>query len=278
MNQNALRGRRTFLFESLERRNPLAGNVTAEVVGGSLFLEGDSSANAVQVRQLSETSWEVRGFGTRINGSNDVFIADDVLLDIDIDLNRGNDFVKVFNGTVGNNLFVETNQGLDTVQLINLNVNGIASITTGDESDSVLVSNVSVDGGEIVPEQQVDGGAFSLATHGGADVVVIDRLFAASAGINLGSGNDSLAMTRSGFESDLRIRAGDGTDAVSLNDVDAEADLWVHLGDGDFDALTIANSSAAAGIFRGGTGDGDTLVTSNNDFDVEIINDFEFEV
>jgi hypothetical protein len=268
MSRNAIERKRACRFESLERRNPLAGNVTAEVVGGSLLIEGDSSANSIQVRQLSDTTWEVRGFGTRVNGSNNTFVAEDVLLDINVDLNRGNDFVKVFNGTVGNNLLVETNQGLDTVQLINLDITGIADITTGDETDSVLVSDVNVEGGE--------GAGFNLATHGGADVVVIDRLFAIGATLHLGSGNDALAMTRSSFTSDLRIQASTGTDSVSLNDIDAESDLWVHLGDGDFDALAVANSSAAAGIFRGGLGDGDTLSRANNEFDAEVINDFEY--
>jgi hypothetical protein len=270
MNRNVFSRKRACKFESLEGRNPLAGNVTAEVVGGSLVLIGDSNSNSIQVRQLSESTWEVRGFGTQINGSNNAFIAEEVLLDIDVDLNRGNDFVKVFNGTVGNNLLVETNQGLDSVQLINLDITGIAGVTTGDDVDSVVVSDVNVEGGE--------GAAFSLATHGGADVVVIDRLFAIGASIHLGAGNDALAMTRSSFGSDLRIQASTGTDSVSLNDIDAGNDLWVHMGDGDFDALAVANSSAAAGIFRGGAGDGDTLSRANNEFDVEVVNDFEFDV
>jgi hypothetical protein len=261
-------------FESLERRNPLAGNVTAAVVGGTLMLEGDSGENAVQVRQLSESSWEVRGLDTRINGSNSAFIANGVLAGISADLNRGDDFIKIFNGTIAADLVVETNQGADALQFINLNVNGIANVTTGDDNDSVLVSDVEVNG--TVESETPDTGAFRLLTHGGSDVVNVDRLLATSAYINLGSGNDSLAMTRSSFDFDLRIRASDGTDAVSLNDIDAEEDIWVHMGDGDSDALSVANSSGAAGIFRGGNGDGDSLSRSDNNFGAEIENDFEF--
>jgi hypothetical protein len=261
-------------FEYLERRNPLAGNVTAAVVGGTLILEGDSSSNSIQVRQLSQTSWEVRGFDTRINGNSGTFTANGVLAGVDADLNRGDDFVKIFNGTIATDLAVETNQGADSIQLINLNVNGIADITTGDGNDSILVSDVEVNG--TIESTSADAGAFELQTHGGSDVVNVDRLLATSAYLNLGSGNDSLAMTRSSFDSGLRIRASDGTDGVSLNDIDAQDDVWVHMGDGDSDALSVANSSGARGLFRGGNGDGDSLSRSDNNFGAESDHDFEF--
>jgi hypothetical protein len=263
-------------FESLERRNPLAGNVTAAVVGGELLLNGDHSSNAVQVRQLSETSWEVRGLGTQINGSNSAFTANGVLAGISADLNRGDDFIKIFNGTITGDLLVETNQGADSLQFINLNVDGIANITTGDDVDAVLVSDVEVNGTLEAPT--ADAGAFNLLTHGSNDVVTIDRLLATSAYINLGSGNDALAMTRSTFDLNLRIRGSDGTDSVSLNDIEADAEIWVHMGDGDFDALAVANSTSPLARFRGGNGEGDTLSTANNNFDAEVENDFEFVV
>lgn len=263
-------------FESLERRNPLAGNITAAVVGGSLLLEGDSSSNAVQVRQVSEASWEVRGLGTQINGSNNTFVANNVVAGIEADLNRGDDFIKVFNGTLVTDLLIETNQGADSVQLINLNITGGADITTGDGNDAVLISDVEA-GGQVVEEQPV-GIAFYLNTNTGADVVSVDRLLANSAEFFLGSGNDVLAMTRSAFASDVRISASTGTDTVSLNDIEAIDDIWVHMGDGDSDALAVANSTATNGIFRGGSGDNDTLSTANNDFENEVINDFEFVV
>jgi hypothetical protein len=271
MNRNANGRPRVTTFESLERRNPLAGNVTAEVLGSTLLLEGDSSSNALQVRQISSTSWEVRGLGTRINGSNNVFIANDVL-GIAADLNRGNDFIKVFNGTLAADLVIEMNQGVDSVQLINLDVNGLVNITTGDSTDAVLVSDVEAN----TSVEGLEGAGFILSTHAGNDVVVIDRLMALSAAIGLGDGNDSLAMTRSFFDFDLQIRGHAGTDAVSLNDVHTETDLRVHMGDGNFDGLAVANSSATNAFFRGGDGDGDVLSTANNEFDTEFEDDFEF--
>jgi hypothetical protein len=273
MSRNSIKSSSARAFENLERRNPLAGNITAAVVGGNLILEGDNNSNAVQVRQTGEASWEVRGLGTQINGSNSAFTANGVLAGIDADLNRGNDFIKVFNGTIATDLLIETNQGADSVQLINLNINGIANITTGDDSDAVLVSDVEAN----TTVEGLEGAGFILNTHGATDSVVIDRLLAASAALHLGSGNDSLAMTRSAFDLELRIQASDGTDAVSLNDIEAE-DLWVHMGDGDFDALAVANSSATNASFRGGNGEGDTLSTANNEFTNESINDFEFVV
>ncbi len=274
MSRNTIGRKWTCRFEALEQRNPLAGNVTAEVVGGALLIEGDNSSNAIQVRQVGEASWEVRGLGTRVNGSNSAFIANGVVEGINADLNRGDDFIKIFDGILAGDLLVETNQGADSLQLINLGINGLANITTGDDPDAVLVSDVQAN----LELSEFEGPTFNLNTHGSNDSVVIDRLSVLSAAIHLGSGNDALAMTRSSSEIEFRIQASTGTDSVSLNDINAGELLWVHMGDGDFDALAVANSSAATASFRGGDGDGDTLSTAENDFGVENVNDFEFVV
>jgi hypothetical protein len=55
-------------------------------------------------------------------------------------------------------------------------------------------------------------------------------------------------------------------------------EIFVELGDGNYDALTIANSSANFASFDGGGGIGDSLVRTHNHFNTQVIPGFEFIV
>lgn len=89
--------------ESLEDRAMMAGNVTAWVARGTLYIRGDDASNGVIVRQVSSTTFTVTGTGgngllwdsTRINGGTRTQTFTNVTDDLDINMNNGNDFVEV---------------------------------------------------------------------------------------------------------------------------------------------------------------------------------------
>src|ERR1700690_4116414 len=95
-------GKRPLIFERLENRALLAGNVMVAVNGGELDITGDNANNSIQVTQLTSGAWKVTGIGTHINGGTAPFTtsgADPVTADIVIKLRGGSDSVKVSNGT-----------------------------------------------------------------------------------------------------------------------------------------------------------------------------------
>ena len=57
-------------FELLETRSLLAGNVGVIQTGGLLTITGDAAANNVQISQLANGDWLVKGIATKINGAN----------------------------------------------------------------------------------------------------------------------------------------------------------------------------------------------------------------
>ncbi len=85
--------------ECLENRPLLAGNVTTNFSGGLLTLTGDAAANNVQITQLASGAWQVKGIGTKIDGSNAAATFSGVT-DISSDLMAGNDTLSILKGNI----------------------------------------------------------------------------------------------------------------------------------------------------------------------------------
>ena len=94
--QNYLQAPR--IFESLEPRNLLAGNVTADASSGALIILGDGSANIITVTQTAPDTYKVAGTATNVNGTSSAktFYATDGIF---INMNGGNDVLTVKNLT-----------------------------------------------------------------------------------------------------------------------------------------------------------------------------------
>lgn len=88
---------RRLRFQCLERRYTLAGDVTAIVIDGDLFLTGDASANELNVGRLSSGDMEITGLaGTTINGSSSFpIVISGMTGDIHADLFAGDDDLEL---------------------------------------------------------------------------------------------------------------------------------------------------------------------------------------
>ncbi len=89
-------------FEQLERRNLMAGNVTASLVDGDLVIKGDDYSNSVVVTQFDSKTFEVSGRAaggsdTKINGKVGARVrVTGVIDDIRAQFYSGSDGINLF--------------------------------------------------------------------------------------------------------------------------------------------------------------------------------------
>src|SRR5262245_28666331 len=83
-------------LEQLEQRCLLAGNVTATVVCGNLFVVGDSQANDISIYQTTAGTIKVVGnFDTTVNSSGNPFETTCAVDDVIVSMGGGNDGVNM---------------------------------------------------------------------------------------------------------------------------------------------------------------------------------------
>lgn len=230
---------RRLQVESLERREMMAGNVTLTAQGNNLYLTGDGSRNAVDIRAVSPGVFTVKGetLGgafTKINGVangqatirgdlNNLYInlgggadslnvgtgngvALNVKYDLGIDAGSGSDWVAVRDVNVGRDIAINTGTGVhDHTYLSNVNVGDDlfvydpTSVYSGDW-DELAVNNV-----KVRDQMQIE-------FRGGNDRV--DIVSSAAEGIyaSLGAGNDTFVMNYTKPRSKFAIYGGSGYD------------------------------------------------------------------
>jgi hypothetical protein len=231
---------RRFNFERLENRTLLAGNVTTNFVGGLLTLTGDAAANSIQLTQLSNGDWRVKGIGTKINGTNSVPKFTGVT-DITTELKASNDTVSITKGTITGELDVDDgapNGGNDTVLLNKFNVGGV-DLDLADGNDTAVVTNCQV-----------------------AEVLDFD----------MGKGNDVVQLSNSSAD-DLDVDGNVGNDVAVVNNFKATTSLDVDLGNSgqDNDVATVTNSSAGIDGIDVNVDVGSNVVTMRNCTSVGLI-------
>src|SRR5262245_18342162 len=85
-------------IERLETRDTPAGNITATVSSGVLFLNGDGADNQFGLQQNSAGDVFVYGLnGTSVNGQPLVFVGRGTPAGVVADLGGGNDYLEVLN-------------------------------------------------------------------------------------------------------------------------------------------------------------------------------------
>src|SRR5436190_15905870 len=174
MGRHRVHGRQC-VFESLESRQMLAGDVTAQIHNGNLIIKGDSNDNVVAVTQ-SGTTITVTGTGTTVNGGTTPAVLtgftggiklkmkggnDGVTLtgltatELEADLGKGNDTLDIENCTVNGETELEGEKGNDTVTIdtatttetpISSRFNGVLDIDLGKGTDTLRMLNATVTG------------------------------------------------------------------------------------------------------------------------------------
>ena len=268
-------------LESLEGRWLMAGDVSANVIGGNLFIIGDDLSNHISVSDgpnagevvitgLPDGNAVATTVGGQptvtktgvtqnivivLRGGEDILDLNDLTVakNLGVSMDDGDDEVNVGTGvavtivanpnlvTVGSNALIATGTGEDTINIASLEVTGSLGIQAGTEDDHVHLGLVNLS----VSNNLVNG-----------DVVKARDLV-----INLGLGDDELTASHVGIKRAIGI-AGAGGDTVNLDHVKANHVAIALLGGEDH--VTIKHLTAVnLGIFTGGDNDEVTIEDSS---------------
>ena len=145
------------MFEVLELRRLLSGNVTAVTTGagleGTITLTGDNKSNDITIGRNGFGDYLITGNnGTTVNGAASVTFVDGHFRNIIAKMGNGDD-VLTFAGDGFNSADVEMGNGKDTVNVgpvlfhnFSANSAGNLSIDTGNGEDSVTIDDADVEG------------------------------------------------------------------------------------------------------------------------------------
>lgn len=257
-------------FERLESRALLAGNVTAQLLGQTAFVNGDSADNSVEivvdggnvvVRGLDDTTINggtadfvlaagtaiPRDFYSFLGAGNDSLSVDGVTIGrhANIQAGAGNDSVAIMGSSViGWNLNINGSGGNDTISVQDSNVTGTAKLTGGSGADLMITS-----GSNVSNHLRVNGGA------GDDDVVVDDTQVGVDARVWGFGGNDDIVFRDSTVFGDLYVSGHSGDDIVML-DSSAVGDKSRIRGGGGSDNISFVGTTLFADRLRafGGSG------------------------
>ena len=211
-------------FERLEPRHLMAGNVTVELIDGTLYLDGDDAANGIAIVG-TETPGEVRITGTPAFAGDITELNEQdgpltfvVTKDIVIRMGAGNDGVEMNNVGVPRNLSIETGAGLDRVAIGYCTMNAAVNVAWPPATESVP-------GGAIVnpaydPRLNVEQDLYSYQPlYWTPGTVGVGR----NVSISTGEGADYVFLGHTHIGRDLELRTEDGADNFIVHTVSALA-------------------------------------------------------
>jgi len=255
MNRNRRMAARRFCrFERLESRRLMAGNVTAELIHGSLYLNGDDAANGIAI-VATENPGEVRVTGTpatatdatELNGQDGplTFI---VTADIVIRMGAGNDGVELNGVSVPDDLTIETGDGVDRV---------IVGSTLMEDGGSSAPYVAWPPVGQVVPGGHTTlyaplhrtagfvevGGSLSIDTAEHSDFVFLGRTYVTGdIGLRTGNGDDFF-IVRTAAARNLNAGMEAGPDLANVAALTTRSQMIFDMGDGH-DILSVSSSRA----------------------------------
>lgn len=289
------RSRRTgrrLAIEALEHRTMLAGNVTASVVGKTLFLQGDGLDNNIVVENASKVGqYVIKGvttndIATKINGQTGSVLIKGATYGFVVNLGDGDNRLVLGDSdtsfSVPKYLYVTTGSGNDTIALTNVYAPKTLTINAGEGDNSVTLENVyakcslAVTTGAGVDELTLLHSTalrnVILNTGAGDDTATMKGLRASNRFVlAVGDGDDEVTIERdTETASDSRghcatiavFTLGAGADTVSIQDSSIAKNLYVSLEDGDDSLYLDSNYVANKAVLYGGQGN-DSI---NSDF------------
>lgn len=274
------RDRRRLRLESLERRELLAGNIQASVIGSKLVLTGDNLDNNLAVIALGAGRYAVAGVATTVNGNNGVFITPRPVAHLTANLNGGNDGLALSNNAqalfdIADSLFIdlEDQLGVDanTLQAAidlattvdDFSLSGSLTVAGGAGDDLVaVVGNIggsvvvslgtatamggnafAMDGQSLAGGRGTVGGGISVVGDGQADIVSIAATqVRLSASIALGGGMNQFLLDNSTVGGGVSFVGGANNDNVTLRTSTVTGHVAVTLGNGDLNQAFLTST------------------------------------
>lgn len=260
-------------FESLERRDLMAGNVTANLIGGTLYINGDNSSNSVVVSRLPNGAVEVLGkfsaggdtrinsqvgarpqfFGVTGNVTANMFSGNDEInffgasptaplvapYDLLVYTQDGNDVVGMTNVYAGRDMLVNTGSGVDNFTAVTATVgNNLYALENANLHLNGYSDFVNIYGNSWI------GNQLQVRLNQGNDTFKANRTTVGSMFVDAGGGNDSIYLDNLTSRSWVSIDPGIGSDLTMVQHCSIGDDLIVSEATGarpttDFDRVTI---------------------------------------
>ena len=255
---------------ALESRRLLAGQVTAQLIGGNLHLVGDAAANDLKIVHTT-AGIVVQGItGTTINGASSDFVAFPASTTstgvIIANLGAGDDKLHLDSVTLGHHLIVIGGAGNDTL--------GLSSVTArrgvdffGQEGNDSLVLESSTINGHLTVLMGAGDDLASLTNSnvkkglvmvgaGGADSLSLDNSNVGRWLIGImNQGSDDIRLANGTTTKHVQLWGGEGADVVQLNASTTSKSFYAHMGQGD-DTVSLVGAVTVNQRFvaRGGLG------------------------
>jgi len=136
------RPRALLSVEHLETRDVPAGNVSATLSGGALFLAGDQFSNQVSVQQNQLGDIVILGRnGTTINGQPSVYVGRTIPSAFAADMGAGDDHLEVL-GVFAGAITLQGGVGNDSIVLGNVGASGNIEAYGGEQDDNIVLNGV----------------------------------------------------------------------------------------------------------------------------------------
>ncbi len=255
---------------ALESRTMLAGNVSAKLVAGNLYLTGDSEANEVYVAKTAD-GVIVRGVnGTQINGASTDFVAYPSTAtkngSIIAALGKGDDRLQLDDFELDGDLIVNAGKGNDKLGLSTATVHGLVNFVGGAGNDTFYSEGSTIDGYVMATLGSGSNLFATKSTHVKKSVTVsgssgTDRISLDSTTIDqafytsLGKANDDIRLSNGTTIDRVLLSTGGGADLVQVVDSTVNDAFNAHLGSGD-DNVVMGGTTEISGLFTifGGRG------------------------
>jgi FKBP-type peptidyl-prolyl cis-trans isomerase len=211
-------------FERVEPRQLMAGDIGVFVRDNLLIVTGDAAANQIEITGNLQGGFSVAGQdSTTINGRSTPFVSGRVL-GLSVNLGLGNDKASIL-GAITQGILIEAGEGNNDVRVRHSHVTNFRFV----------------------------GGT-------GNDTLELDNFYTRfSSQIELGEGNDNLAVVSHSSGAWLFVDSGAGNDLLVFNHVGMRGQLRLETGAGD-DQVMFAGQSWLGRSSSIRTGGGDDFV------------------
>lgn len=270
-------------IQRLENKALLAGNVTAQLVGQTAVVNGDSAANSVEVL-VDGGNVIVRGIdNTTINGSSADFIlatGTAVPLDFQASLGLGDDSLTIDGVSIGRNASILAGAGNDTISVQGTTVTGTLNVNGGNGDDLLLMSgsvasnHINFAGGSgnddiVIDDSLVGVNAYISGGIGEDDIVFRDATVFVNVHVNGNAGADIIMFDSTLVGNKSRIQGGAGADNLSFVGATRFFDRTKAFGGGGADNIQAESTVVFDGLkrrsFSGGVVDATAISTRITD-------------
>lgn len=230
-------------FEQLETRAMLAGDVDVDKDGDTLIIRGDNADNGIFIERVGDNRYQVTGVSdldgnpTSINGESAGTRTVGGIRHIEVRLRGGDDLLGI-------------GEDISALQDLVDELTDAGSFTPGTTARTFIRGRLEIQGG------------------GGADAVGLFVKVNRVTEIDLGDGQDSLAIEASHFGDDLLIEGDSHSDNLRVRDTFIDDLLFIDL-QGGSDELLIQNVESHHAIVEAGGG-GDVVEIDNIDVNREL--------